>query len=109
PLIGVEHFGRELRREIRVLKLPAVDPLVKGARLAPDPRVVGSRVGGARPAEGFPVPLGVLTLGRERRYRKNPPVNEDAELGVAPPLRRWPAVDGIPRGVVVFCRRLGRL
>src|ERR1041385_9169966 len=55
---------------------------------------------------GVPVPLSVSQLSRQhrriRRYRVRSPMNKDAELGIAEPVRCRPFVERLPCGLIIL-------
>ena len=100
PVIGVEQLGPELRREVLVVEVGAVLPLV----VLPGALLDRVRVLALAVRERVPVPLGVGQLARDHRrvggHGIDAPVDEDAELGVGEPGGRGPLVDRLPGGLV---------
>ena len=86
PLVGVEQFRTEFRGEVLVVERFAVVLLVELP-----PNVVRLLV-----MHIVPVPLGILSGLAPGRHRVHAPVDEDAEFGVAEPLRAGAFVERFP-------------
>ena len=105
---GSNSSALEHRREILVGKVRAVHALVErpGVGLARWARAVCAR-------HGVPIPSGVVrapwaSRPPRSRHRIDAPVDEDAELGIAEPRRRGPAIERVPRGLILPCVHKGR-
>ena len=105
PVIGVEQLRAKPRGEVAVEEVGPVHLLVVGPRAGFD----GACAVLLALRHGVPVPLRIGQLAGEHRcvgrHGVDTPVDEDPELGLGVPSRRRPAVDGLPRGLILLRRQ----
>jgi len=100
PLLGFKHLASEHWNKVRIRKCFSEDTIMK---------LLGRFMSALAfwVYEVAPIPFGVTADFRKRGDRIRPPVNENSEFGITPPLRGFTRINSSPSFGLLLGRILG--